>query len=79
MDQRKRQCVTIVRVCALTLSVDSWFLYDDDKVSRVADDDIKKLTGSGGSDWHLAYICVYKAKRLSDAAAALDKNDEEKN
>ena len=44
----------------------SWLLFDDDKVSRVGDDDIRKLTGAGGSDWHLAYMLLYRAKRRVD-------------
>jgi ubiquitin carboxyl-terminal hydrolase 14 len=36
--------------------------FDDDKVSKVTEDEIKKL--EGGGDWHTAYICLYKAKPL---------------
>lgn len=32
--------------------------YDDDVVSEVKSDDIKAL--SGGGDWHMAYLLVYK-------------------
>lgn len=59
---------------------DSWILFDDDKVSRKKDEDIKKLSGAGGSDWHLAYICLYRARRLKDAVdqwAIADKKAEE--
>lgn len=57
---------------------DSWLLFDDDKVSRVKDDDILKLGGSGGSDWHLAYICVYRARRVEDVRNEWKAIDEEK-
>jgi len=41
---------------------DEWLLYDDDKVTRVNKDDITKLTGIL-SDWHIAYLCVYRTKQ----------------
>lgn len=41
---------------------DQWWKFDDDKVSQVSADDITKL--QGGGDWHSAYICIYKAKKL---------------
>jgi len=41
---------------------DQWLLYDDERVSRVKDDDIKKLSGSGGVDWHMAYFAFYRAR-----------------
>eukprot|EP00013_Stygamoeba_regulata_P006781 CAMPEP_0177629698 /NCGR_PEP_ID=MMETSP0447-20121125/808_1 /TAXON_ID=0 /ORGANISM="Stygamoeba regulata, Strain BSH-02190019" /LENGTH=453 /DNA_ID=CAMNT_0019131039 /DNA_START=25 /DNA_END=1382 /DNA_ORIENTATION=+ len=31
-----------------------WYLFDDEKVSMVADTEVKKLSGSGGADWHIA-------------------------
>ena len=37
---------------------DKWWKYDDDVVSEVKSDDIKAL--SGGGDWHMAYLLVYK-------------------
>jgi ubiquitin carboxyl-terminal hydrolase 14 len=45
---------------------DQWLLYDDDRVSRVKDDDIKKLSGHGGGDWHMVYFAFYRAKRSTD-------------
>jgi len=47
-------------------------------VTPVQEEDIKKLTGSGGSDWHLAYICLYGAKRMSDHLDAWQKEDQAK-
>ena len=40
-------------------SGDLWHKFDDDVVTEVKTDDIKKL--SGGGDWHMAYICFYRA------------------
>lgn len=37
-----------------------WFLFDDDKVSVHTEEDVKKLCGGG--DWHMAYMCLYRAK-----------------
>ncbi|PVU96611.1 hypothetical protein BB559_002314 [Furculomyces boomerangus] len=39
-----------------------WYKFDDDKVSVVKEDEIMKL--EGGSDWHTAYITLYRAKEL---------------
>ncbi|RUP52268.1 hypothetical protein BC936DRAFT_149525 [Jimgerdemannia flammicorona] len=39
-----------------------WIKYDDDKVSIVREEDVQKL--DGGGDWHMAYICLYRAKKL---------------
>ena len=39
---------------------DVWLKFDDDEVSSCTEDDIKKL--SGGGDWHIAYLNLYKAK-----------------
>lgn len=36
-----------------------WFKHDDDVVTKHTDDDIKAL--SGGGDWHMAYVCFYRA------------------
>lgn len=36
-----------------------WFQYDDDVVTKQKDDDIQKLFGGG--DWHMAYLCFYRA------------------
>lgn len=37
-----------------------WIEYDDDNPIPQREDDITKL--SGGGDWHMAYICMYKAR-----------------
>ncbi|XP_010912089.1 ubiquitin carboxyl-terminal hydrolase 6 [Elaeis guineensis] len=37
-----------------------WIQYDDDNPSPQREDDITRL--SGGGDWHMAYICMYKAR-----------------
>lgn len=43
---------------------DNWTCFDDDKVSAVGTDDIKKLVGHGGADWHQAYMCLYRTKQF---------------
>jgi len=43
-------------------SKDKWLKFDDDKVSSCTTEDIKKLTGKGGGDWHMAYLCFYRTK-----------------
>jgi ubiquitin carboxyl-terminal hydrolase 14 len=40
-----------------------WIKYDDDNVSEVTEEDVKKL--SGGGDWHTGYILMYA--RLNEA------------
>ena len=37
-----------------------WHKFDDDVVTVQTDEDVKKL--SGGGDWHMNYMCVYRAK-----------------
>ncbi|KAG0494229.1 hypothetical protein HPP92_005223 [Vanilla planifolia] len=37
-----------------------WVQYDDDNPIPQREEDITKL--SGGGDWHMAYICMYKAR-----------------
>jgi len=39
---------------------DDWVKLDDEKISVCRSEDIKKL--SGGGDWHIAYICLYRSK-----------------
>ncbi|KAI9088744.1 hypothetical protein DFS34DRAFT_421316 [Phlyctochytrium arcticum] len=41
---------------------DQWWKFDDDKVSQISPEDISKL--EGGGDWHTAYICLYRSKRV---------------
>lgn len=37
-----------------------WHRFDDDKVTVHTEEEVKKL--SGGGDWHMAYMCLYRAK-----------------
>lgn len=37
-----------------------WHKFDDDVVTVQTEDDVKKL--SGGGDWHMTYMCIYRAK-----------------
>lgn len=37
-----------------------WYQLDDDKVSVHSEEEVKKLCGGG--DWHMAYMCLYRAK-----------------
>jgi len=39
---------------------DMWLKYDDEDVSPVNEEDIKKL--KGGGDWHMAYLLLYRTK-----------------
>ncbi|XP_059457327.1 ubiquitin carboxyl-terminal hydrolase 6 isoform X1 [Corylus avellana] len=39
-----------------------WIEYDDDSPIAQREEDITKL--SGGGDWHMAYICMYKARTI---------------
>ncbi|KAL0010186.1 hypothetical protein SO802_005294 [Lithocarpus litseifolius] len=39
-----------------------WIEFDDDNPIAQREEDITKL--SGGGDWHMAYICMYKARVL---------------
>ncbi|KFK39437.1 hypothetical protein AALP_AA3G244600 [Arabis alpina] len=40
-----------------------WVQYDDANTSLHREEDITKL--SGGGDWHMAYIVMYKARLVS--------------
>lgn len=40
-----------------------WLEFDDDDVTAVTEEDIKKL--SGGGDWHVSYICLYRKCRTA--------------
>ncbi|CAN8063680.1 unnamed protein product [Agarophyton chilense] len=40
-----------------------WYKFDDDRVSIQTEEDVKKL--SGGGDWHMAYMCLYRAKNVA--------------
>jgi len=48
---------------------DDWFKFDDDKVTPVSSEEIKKLIGGG--DWHIAYICIYRSKTPKEIASYL--------
>ena len=37
-----------------------WWKMDDEVVTQVKEDDILRL--EGGGDWHMAYICIYRAR-----------------
>jgi len=45
-------------------SHDKWIKYDDDIVTICSDEEIKKLSGKGGGDWHMAYLVVYRTRKL---------------
>ncbi len=49
---------------------DNWITYDDDIVTTCKTDDILKL--SGGGDWHMTYMCMYR--RIDDLADRFDSN-----
>ncbi|KAK6125090.1 hypothetical protein DH2020_041154 [Rehmannia glutinosa] len=40
-----------------------WIQFDDDNPIPQREEDITKL--SGGGDWHMAYICMYKARDIA--------------
>ncbi|KAJ8756232.1 hypothetical protein K2173_024779 [Erythroxylum novogranatense] len=40
-----------------------WIEYDDDNPIPQREEDISRL--SGGGDWHMAYICMYKARTVT--------------
>jgi ubiquitin carboxyl-terminal hydrolase 14 len=41
---------------------DRWVKFDDETVSIVNEEEIKKLSGKGGGDWHIAYLCMYRTR-----------------
>jgi len=43
---------------------DKWIKYDDDVISYCNSEEIKKLSGKGGGDWHMAYMIVYRTKKI---------------
>lgn len=45
-------------------SQDKWVKYDDDVVSYCNNEEIKKLSGKGGGDWHMAYMIVYRPRTI---------------
>jgi ubiquitin carboxyl-terminal hydrolase 14 len=40
----------------------NWYKFDDDVVSVVPQEEIRKLTGATGGDWHMAYLVLYESK-----------------
>ncbi|CAG8541553.1 1495_t:CDS:10 [Paraglomus occultum] len=42
---------------------DNWIKYDDDKVQAVTEEEILKL--DGGGDWHIAYILLYRSRKIA--------------
>lgn len=42
---------------------DKWLRYDDDKVDYCNNDEIKKLSGKGGSDASISYILLYRTRK----------------
>jgi len=39
-----------------------WLMFDDEKVIPKTSKEIKLLSGSGGTDSHIAYLCMFKAR-----------------
>jgi len=46
----------------------SWVLFDDDELHIRTAEDVLAL--NGGGDWHMAYLLMYKAITLPEAAAS---------
>jgi len=46
-------------------SEDKWIKYDDDVVSECNNEEIKKLSGKGGGDWHMAYLILYRTRNYN--------------
>ncbi len=44
-----------------------WVLFDDDTLSFKKDEDILAL--SGGGDWHMAYLMLYRAVTVPSSSA----------
>lgn len=42
-----------------------WILFDDDELIPKKEDEILGL--SGGGDWHMAYLLLYRAQRVPSA------------
>jgi ubiquitin carboxyl-terminal hydrolase 14 len=47
----------------------AWVLFDDDELVVKKEEDVLALCGGG--DWHMAYLLLYRAVRVSPEAAAL--------
>jgi len=50
---------------------DEWLLFDDNTVSFRTTEDVKRLTGHGGADWHIAYLCIYTSLLKKDLLAKI--------
>lgn len=46
----------------------SWVLFDDDDLIMKTAEDVLAL--NGGGDWHMAYLLLYKAVTIPEAAVA---------
>jgi ubiquitin carboxyl-terminal hydrolase 14 len=46
----------------------SWVLFDDDELILKTDEDVMAL--SGGGDWHMAYLLLYRAIKVPQGAEA---------
>ena len=44
-------------------SDNSWIQFDDDQLIPKKEDEILAL--SGGGDWHMAYLLLYRAQRVT--------------
>ena len=42
--------------------IDNWVKCDDEEMTPVSADEVKKL--SGGGDWHIAYLLLYGPRRM---------------
>ena len=40
-----------------------WLEFNDDVVTPRNKEEITRLTGSGGADDHIAYLCLYRTKK----------------
>eukprot|EP00049_Salpingoeca_infusionum_P011638 m.203167 g.203167 ORF g.203167 m.203167 type:complete len:501 (-) comp14987_c2_seq6:1724-3226(-) len=50
-------------VAWVKLATGQWVLFDDDTVTPQKPEDILRLSGGGGADWHTAYILLYGAQK----------------
>jgi len=42
----------------------NWLKFDDDVVSEVTEDTIKKLSGKGGADEFISYVMIWKPRMV---------------
>jgi len=42
----------------------SWLQFDDENVIPRNREYIRKLNGTEGADWHMAYMCIYRTKKI---------------